>query len=317
MQIQLISPAKIDSRDGNRTTAVRWKNILQSLGHTVSIRQEYSGNDVDLMLALHAWRSEKSIRLFSQKYPNRPLLVALTGTDVHRFQYTHQAQTLQSLECADILIGLHANIASTIPQQYHHKVRVIFQSTETKRLRRYKSNKIFKICIAGHLRDEKDPLRPAYAARSLPKCSRIKISQFGKAHTKHWEQLAKHETSSNQRYRWYGEITQSLLSKKFSQSDLLVLPSRMEGGANIISEAIMSNLPVVASRITGNLGLLGEDYAGYFNVESTKDLKTLLMHCESSSRFYKKLIRQCKARQSLFSPEREKHSWKQLLVEFV
>ena len=111
MHIQLISPANIDSRNGNRTTAVRWRNILQALGHKVTVSQQYSGENADLMLALHAWRSASSIQLFAEKYPSRPLLVALTGTDVYRFLNTHKHDTLKSIEYADRLIALHGYIS--------------------------------------------------------------------------------------------------------------------------------------------------------------------------------------------------------------
>lgn len=317
MHIQLISPAAIDSRNGNRTTAVRWKNILLGLGHKVSVSQSYSGQNVDLMLALHAWRSADSIQLFAEKYPNRPLIVALTGTDIYRFLHTHNQETLNSISHADLLIGLHANLAHSIPKQYHSKIRIIYQSTETKPKRRKHHRHQFDACIAGHLRDEKDSLRPAYAVRTLPSYSRIKVSHFGKAHTPAWEHNARIEMASNKRYHWYGEISQSLLQVKFSQADLLILPSRMEGGANIISEAIVAGLPVVASSIEGSIGLLGNDYLGYFDTENTKHLKQLLLRCEADTQFYRKLIQQCQSRRHLFNPNREKFCFTNLISELL
>ena len=315
MRIQLISPATIDSRNGNRTTAVRWKNILQKLGHQVSVSQVYSGQNIDLMLALHAWRSADSIQLFADKYPNRPLIVALTGTDIYRYLHTHKQETLNSIKHADLLIGLHANLAHSIPKQYHSKIRIIYQSTETKPKRRSHHRRQFDACIAGHLRDEKDSLRPAYAVRTLPPYSRIQISHYGKAHTRAWENTARIEMASNKRYQWYGEVSQSLLQFKFSQSDLLILPSRMEGGANIISEAIVAGLPVIASSIEGSLGLLGNNYLGYFEVENTKHLKKLLLRCESDTKFYRQLIQQCQSRRHLFNPNREVFSFSKLITE--
>ena len=316
MDICLITPAAENSRSGNHTTAVRWRNILQSLGHKVSVEQKYSGQAADLMVALHAWRSASSIQNFADKHPAKPLVVALTGTDAYQFIHTHPEQTLQSIKLADRLVGLHTRIAHSVPSEYRNKARVIYQSTETKQKRRTYIKRGFQICVAGHLRHEKDSLRPAYATRSLPTSSGIQISHYGKAHTKNWERNALLETAKNRRYQWYGEISQPLLRFKFSQSHLLVLPSRMEGGANIISEAIMANLPVIASNIDGSIGLLGEDYLGYFQVEDTKDLRNLLLRCERDSKFYQTLIRQCKLRRGLFTPAREQSSWEKLLAEF-
>jgi|TARA_B110000238_G_C16120625_1_gene436957 putative glycosyltransferase (TIGR04348 family) len=315
MHIQLISPANIDSRNGNRTTAVRWRNILQALGHKVTVSQQYSGENADLMLALHAWRSASSIQLFAEKYPSRPLLVALTGTDVYRFLNTHKHDTLKSIEYADRLIALHGYISHSLAKKYHHKIRVIYQSTETKLIRKTHQNSHFNVCIAGHLRDEKDSLRPAYAVRSLPSQSRIQISHFGKAHTQKWEYDARLEMARNRRYQWLGEISQSRLQLKLSQANLLILPSRMEGGANIISEAIVAGLPVVSSYIDGSIGLLGEDYCGYFEVENIQQIKQILLRCESDTKYYQTLIHQCHARRSLFTASREKSSWSNLLAE--
>ncbi len=315
MHIQIISPAKIDSRNGNRTTAVRWRNILQELGHKVTVSKEYAEEDVDLMLALHAWRSARSIQLFAEKFPTRPLIVALTGTDVYRFLNTHHQDTLRSIDYADRLVGLHSYITRSLPQKYHDKIRIIYQSTETKLIRKTKFSHNFEVCVAGHLRDEKDSLRPAYAARSLPVRSRIQVSHFGKAHTQKWGHDARLEMARNKRYQWYGEVSQSLLQMKFSQADLLILPSRMEGGANIISEAIVAGLPVIASSIDGSIGLLGENFVGYFEAGNTKQAKQVLLRCERDVKFYQTLIHQCELRRYLFNPIRERSSWSRLIEE--
>ena len=313
MEISLISPAAAQSSNGNYTTAARWKRILQSLGHQVDLQQSYHDEYCDLMIALHAWRSADAIHRFKSLFPNKPLIVALTGTDVYRFIHSHPKTTLSSIKLADHLIGLHEKIANTIPTEQQHKLSVIYQASTLKPIREIKHKSDFAVCVAGHLREEKDSLRPAYAVRSLPSTSNIFISHFGKAHNKEWEYLARKESVSNKRYHWHGEITQSLLRIKFSHSRLLILPSRMEGGANIISEAIMCNLPVLASSIEGSIGLLGEDYLGYFEVENTNQLKELLLRCECDEVFYRALQMQCQSRRQLFSHLKEVHSWKQLL----
>jgi len=48
----------------------------------------------------------------------------------------------------------------------------------------------------------------------------------------------------------------------------LVTP-QLEGGANVISEALALGVPVLSSCIGGSLGLLGADYAGYFRAGDT------------------------------------------------
>src|SRR5215469_13602006 len=84
MNIFMACPASARSRKGNRVTAVRWARILKSLGHRLTIGQEYPGTSCDLLVALHARRSYDAVRTFRRAYPQRPLIVALTGTDLYR-----------------------------------------------------------------------------------------------------------------------------------------------------------------------------------------------------------------------------------------
>jgi glycosyltransferase involved in cell wall biosynthesis len=90
----------------------------------------------------------------------------------------------------------------------------------------------------------------------------------------------------------------------------------MEGGANVISEAVCAGLPVVASRIDGSVGLLGEDYPGYYPVADTAALRDLLLLAESDVAFYRRLDAACAARRALFDPAREVEAWRSLLREF-
>jgi len=157
MRISLVTPARPDSRSGNRTTAARWAKILHSLGHHVDVEVDYSGADVDLMVALHAWRSADSIKRFRQEHHNRPLIVTLTGTDAYQFIHSHRETTLHSIELADQLIGLHALIGNILPGEYRHKLKVIYQSAKSIN-NRQPVKRSFRICVAGHPRQ--DPRAP-------------------------------------------------------------------------------------------------------------------------------------------------------------
>ena len=312
MRIILITPAPPQSRAGNRATATRWANILRSLGHRVEIATTYTGQNADLMIALHAWRSAESIQQFSDAFHERPLIVAITGTDAYRFIHSHPDTTMRSIQLADYLVGLHDLIGNTLPQNERHKLSVIYQSAQPidKRepYRRY-----FHVSVMGHLRDEKDPMRPAMAVRQLPASSRIQVHHYGKAHTPEYAKLAQAEMNTNTRYQWHGEIAHHKIRQVYRRTHLLVLPSRMEGGANVISEAIVAGVPVIASDIEGSVGLLGDDYAGYYAVENEQALSTLLLKAESDTAYYKKLEQACIARQPLFTLENETRGWRELL----
>jgi len=273
---------------------------------------DYGGEPADLMVALHAWRSADAILRFAESYPGRPLVVAITGTDAYRFIHSHPEPTLRSIALAHRLVGLHEMIADTIPVEYRQKVWVIYQSAQPI-ARRRPARRGFRVCVAGHLRDEKDPLRPAFAVRDLPAASGLQVDHYGAAHTPDWAAAAQNEMAVNPRYRWHGEIPHHRLRKVYARAHLLVLPSRMEGGANVISEAVVAGLPVVASRIAGSTGLLGADYPGYYPVEDAAALREMLLRAEADERYYHSLEGACSTRRHLFTPQREREAWATLL----
>ena len=315
MHIAIITPAASKSLNGNRATATRWADFLRELGHHVTILVEWDGADYDLMIALHAWRSAQSIAAFRKNYPQRPLVLAMTGTDLYRFIDSHPQPTLASIKSADRIVTLHALAKRVIPQASQHKVHVIHQSALPLPGAVKRSVRNFDICVAGHLRDEKDSLRVAYAVRELPDNSRIRVLHFGKAHNEEWAAYARDEMKINARYHWYGEVPHWRVRQAYRTCHLMVLPSVMEGGANVISEATVAGLPVIASAIDGSVGLLGEDYAGYFPVQDTQALAGLLLRAESEPAFVKQLAQQCRQCAAQFTREAERQGWADLLAD--
>lgn len=313
MKIVLITPALPRSRAGNRVTATRWKNILYELGHQVEVKTTFTGGQYDAMVALHAWRSAQSIRQFNAQFPQKPLIVALTGTDLYRFINTHPEPTLHSIEAATALVTLHDLAYLVIPEDSRKKISVIHQSAQPITRMKAGNKRHFNVCVIGHLRAEKDPLRAAYAVRNLPPSSRIRVKQFGKAHTQKWSKWAQREMKNNSRYRWYGEVPHWQIRKQYTSADLMVLSSKMEGGANVISEACVAGLPVIASDIAGSIGLLGKNYPGYYATGNTRALRELLLKAETDGTLLTSLQKACSAKASLFTYTREKNSWKKLL----
>jgi len=317
MKISLITPAKKQSRSGNRTTAVRWERILRSLGHQVRVAVDYDGDEADLMVALHAWRSARAIEAFRDKYPDAPLIVALTGTDIYRFQASDPEITLRSMELADALVCLHDLVHKAIPERFGEKLHVIYQSAPPLSRPREPSRRFFDVCVIGHLREEKDSLRAAFAVRDLPASSRIRVIHLGKAHDSDWAMQAEEEMKHNPRYIWRGEVPGWAVRKAFVKAQLMVLSSIMEGGANVISEALVAGVPVIASDIEGSIGLLGDDYPGYYPVGDTAALTALLRRAEAEPEFLADLTKRCVARATLFSPEAECERWRTLLERFA
>ncbi len=313
MKIILITPAAKHSRAGNRTTAVRWARILRGLGHRVLVETTYTHEDADLMVALHAWRSAASVAQFRKLHPGRPLIVALTGTDIYRFQQSHPEETRASMAAADALVCLHDLVGEAIPATLAAKLHVIHQSAPPLPGPRRPGTRHFDVLVAGHLREEKDSLRAAYAVRDLPEESRIRVVHLGQAHREDWSVAAREEMARNPRYRWRGEVPGWAVRRAFGRARLMVLSSVMEGGANVISEAAVAGLPVIASDIHGTVGLLGPDYPGYYPVKDTAALTACLQRAEREPGYLQALERGVKARAALFTPEHERAGWVRVL----
>ena len=314
MRILIVTPAPRGSRAGNRTTAVRWARILRAEGHQVSVGTSYDGASTDLMVALHAWRSAGAVRCYRDRHPGGALIVSLTGTDLYRFLDTDREITMRSLELADRIVVLHESASASVPAALRPKVRVILQSAE-KIARARPLASYFDVCVIGHLRDEKDPLRAAYAVRTVPADSCLRVLHLGKAHSESWAKAALTEMEGNARYIWRGEVPHRTVRQVLARSRLMVLSSRMEGGANVISEALAAGLPVVASRIEGSVGLLGPNYPGFYPVGDTPALRAMLVQAERDSGFYAGLEEAVALRAPLFDPQRERQAWRSLLAE--
>ena len=169
--------------------------------------------------------------------------------------------------------------------------------------------------MIGHLRPVKDPFRTALASRCLRGDSRIQAVHIGGALSEDIEMTARAEEASNPRYRWLGEIPRWKALRRLARCRALVLTSQMEGGANVVGEAIACSVPVISSRISGSIGLLGEDYPGYFPVGDTYVLAKLLERFETDPVFYNTVKAWCERLKPLVDPARERQSWVDLLHE--
>ena len=314
MRIQLITPAPLRLNNGNKITALRWARILRQLGHQVIVRQSYDGARCDLLIALHARRSYPSIEKFHRLHPELSLFVVLTGTDLYR-DIRSDGNAKRSLELATRLVALQKMALIELPRHLHSKTRVIYQSATPYRARVDSKKRNFEVCLIGHLREEKDPLRAALAARRLPPESRIRVVHLGLALDPRLEKQARAEAAHNRRYRWLGERPHWKTRQILARSDLAVITSRMEGSSNVLSEALASSVPVVASRIPGLMGTLGKSFPGYFPVGNTQRLADLLRRSESDKKFYRRLKRHCEKLSYLVRPRRELDAWHSLLRE--
>lgn len=312
MKITIVTPAKKGDRSGNRATANRWSTVLKKLGHIPHTVTEYDSAPADAMLAIHAWRSADSIVRYREAFPDAPLILCLAGTDIYRFQESHPDTTHRSMELADVLICLHDLVARSIPKSQRRKLQVIRQSAIPLK-RQAPLSRSFEIIVAGHLRDEKDPFRAAFAAKLLHETSKTRIVHMGKATEAAFAATARDEMETNPRYLWLGEVPRWRVRQRMARARAMVISSRMEGGANVVSEAIMAGLPVIASRIDGNVGLLGKDYDGYYPLENENALAELLQRFEKDAGFRRHLDAQIRSLKPQFTETHELSAWQSVL----
>ena len=293
MKIALVTPAGPGTRNGNRHTALRWAAFLRAAGHRVEISVQWSGAPADAMLALHARRSHAAIAAFPRE---KPLVVALTGTDVYR-DIHESADARESLDLAHRLIVLQPRAADELSPQLRRKVRVVVQSSST-RLRQRAVKGRFRVCVIGHLRAEKDPLRIVAALPHID--APVEVVHLGAPLD---PTLA--PKTSDPRYRWLGSVPHGRALRWLASSHAMVISSRMEGGANVVSEALRIGVPVLASRISGNIGLLGAGYPAYFPVEDERALAQLITRAATDSKFYRGLKAQVGKLRPTVAPQAE------------
>ena len=314
MKIILITPPGPSTRTGNAFAALRWASILRRLGHRVTIAANYEDEFADAMVAIHAWRSAEAIRRFKIRYPRHRLILQLSGTDIYQYIKEDAEPTLRSMELAERLVALNSLAWRVVPNRFRKKLRVIFQSARRSTAPRELSRRHIDLCVIGHLRDVKDPLRAAEAARLLPPASRVRVVQIGRAYSADWAAKATAEMAANPRYLWRDDVPRAAVQNLLRRSHAMVLSSLSEGGATVISEAIVAGVPILASRMDGNVGLLGADYPAYFPVGDTRALARLMRRIEVDRRLVVTLRRAIARREPLFRPEREVAAWRELLA---
>lgn len=313
MKIEIVTPGSRAGWTGNRVTAERWSRLLDDLGHDTAISGAWSGAPVDVLVALHARKSVDSVRRFAEERPGAPIVLALTGTDVYR-DLERSAEARAAVDLAAALVVLQPLARDRVPAARRDRVRVIHQSVAPPADPPPSRQEAFEVAVIANLRDVKDPFLAAEAVRLLPAGSRVQVVHCGAPIDHGTADRAAAEDRSNPRYRWLGAVPRPEALRVLARARLLVLTSRLEGGANVVSEAIAAGTPVVSTRIDGSVGLLGHDYPGYVPVGDAPALAALLHRVESDPALLADLAGRVAALRPLVEPARERQAWADLLA---
>lgn len=272
--------------------------------YRVELLDRWQGEPADVMVALHARRSAESISRWSHDRHGHPLAVVLTGTDLYRDIHVDPAAQ-RSLDVADRLMVLHETAVADLPVQYQARAVVCLQSTSA-RVELVKTKQHMRCVMVGHLREEKAPRTYFAAIRRLTHRRDILLDHVGEALDPALGEEARKLQNDCPHYRWLGALSHETTRGRIQSAHVLVHTSHIEGGAHVVMEAICSGTPVLATRIAGNIGMLGVDYRGYFEPSDCDGLVKLIERCRDEVEFIQELRDQCAARAPLFEPARER-----------
>lgn len=311
-RVIIVTPAPRGSQTGNRKTALRWSALLRQLGARVRVLQHYNGEECDLLLAVHAVKSAKSVLDCAKDHPDTRIAILCAGTDLYPV-FRPGPTALAALERADALVTLQPRAIDALPPAMRAKARTIVQSATA--AAGVERAEVFTACVLAHLRAVKDPLLPFEAMSHVDPGTKIELIAAGRALTPQLADAARAAGERDPRCQWIGEVRRPSARQLLARSHVCIVASTSEGGANVVSEAIAATTPVLATAIPGNLGLLGDDWPGLFETGNSRQLGQLLNRAANDSTYYDRLTARTRALQDLVVPARERAALHQLLAD--
>ncbi len=308
-RVAIISPALAAANNGNWQTARRWAQVLRA-GHRVEVRTDWAAADgfdgdasarPDVIVALHARRSAGAIARAAEA--GIPIALVMTGTDLYRDIATDPVAQ-RSLVLADRLVCLQARGPDALPEAVRPRALVIEQSAPARRPLPPRRRTV-DLLLVGHLRPEKDPMTAVRALARLPDPALRLVHVGGTSEVRCGEAFAR-AAAADPRIERRGSLPHAAARRLIARGRVLLLPSVMEGGANVLIEALTSSVPVLASRIPGSIGLLGDDHPGFFEVGDDAALAALIVRCRDEPAFVDTLRARGAAIAPRFAPARER-----------
>ncbi|MEY2777737.1 MAG: hypothetical protein RLY30_1835 [Pseudomonadota bacterium] len=293
--VLISSPFGPETQSGNWRTAARYASLLGQARYVVRLIvgmgdvEDWRG--VDVAVVLHARRSFAVAQRAGRD--RIPYLVVLTGTDLYgdlgpNGSAADRSVCIETLRGALAAIVLQREAKDSLEQalrewDVHTPIHTILQTSSwTQVAEPAEGAGTLRCLMVGHIRPEKDPLtgiRGFLTAQAV--CSELRLVHLGgsldETLTLRMHDLAREHPDV---LSLQGAVTHACVRDWMDRSDILIHPSRAEGGALVIAEAISRNLVVLASRIPGNWGVLGGDYPGLFEAGQPNALAELLVRLQ-------------------------------------
>jgi glycosyltransferase involved in cell wall biosynthesis len=312
--IGIYSPMSLQSTQGNAVSARRIATLLCDAGWQVHLFDQPPQQPLAVFVVLNAWRSAAILHDYLTHFPRARSVALLTGTDVFP---ALQPATLATLKRVDAAVAWHARVAPQLPESLWDKVRVIPKSVPDAAQIPAALPEFGRVLVLAHLRSVKRPFTAAAALSHIEQPSALHVELIGGERELGLAQQARTWELQEPRFAWRGSLERSEVFASLSRAWLTINSSEAEGGANAVVESILAGVPVLASAIDGNKGLLGESYPGYFPVDDAAALANLLHRCEQDADFYASLKQVCEHRKAYFTPEAEQAGWERLLHELI
>ncbi len=327
MKVFISAPYERGSVQGNCITAERLVSFFLDSGVDASVL--YLGDRVgagDVLVALHARKSRHFIDDFLLLNAGGRVVVYLTGTDLYSDIRGGCEVCLSSLELADVIVISQGASMASVPDAFKSKVVVVHKSIDLPE--GFVSDlelvddgdealEVGLISVVGHLRAVKQPFLAVEALSVLNEECEVELVLLGNVVDAEMLEIGEEWCRRESRFRWFRGVEHVDALRWVRRSLVTVNSSLAEGGANSVGESIVLGVPVLATRVEGNVGMLGEDYEGYFGVGDVGELAALMKRVLVDAVFLSRLREQVGVRAGLLRPEREKLGWMQLLENIL
>ncbi|MDA7500854.1 glycosyltransferase [Akkermansiaceae bacterium] len=312
MKVCVASPYPLSELKGNSVTTDRIVAMLNEGGVEARGSHGNDGEPADILITLHAIKGAPAVFDFKKKTPNGRVIVLLTGTDIYQGLAEGAEIGGDALQVADRIVVPQEAAIRKLPEKVRGKTVVIRPSLDPIAVKATPSQSPFVISVVGHLRPVKRPFLTIETLAQHPEWSDVEVWQIGQALDAEMRKTAEFWMEEDKRYRWCGGLPREESLALCAKSSLTINSSILEGGANAVLEAMTMGVPVLASRIEGNVGLLGDDYPGYFEEGEIAKALEAIMHQRVDLDEWSRLLAD---RLPLFSRVRESESWLELLIE--